>query len=88
MGYEATKAAIESSFAQTGLDYIDLYVIFSLLVFTFVCTFLLFYSHLIHASKKLARSQALVLIILTLQVSRARTIWRQSCTKWHLEGSP
>lgn len=24
MGYEKTKAAIESSFAQTGLDYIDL----------------------------------------------------------------
>ena len=28
MGYEKTKAAIESSFAQTKLDYIDLYVIF------------------------------------------------------------
>lgn len=26
MGYEATKAAIESSFKQTGLDYIDLCV--------------------------------------------------------------
>lgn len=24
MGYEATKASIESSFKQTGLDYIDL----------------------------------------------------------------
>ena len=27
MGYDATKAAIESSFKQTGLDYIDLYLI-------------------------------------------------------------
>ncbi|KAL9628255.1 MAG: hypothetical protein Q9164_007345, partial [Protoblastenia rupestris] len=27
MGYEATKAAIESSFTQTGLEYIDLYLI-------------------------------------------------------------
>jgi len=26
MGYEQTKASIESSFKQTGLDYIDLYV--------------------------------------------------------------
>lgn len=25
MGYEQTKASIESSFKQTGLDYIDLY---------------------------------------------------------------
>ena len=25
MGYERTKASIESSFKQTGLDYIDLY---------------------------------------------------------------
>ncbi|KAL9125956.1 MAG: hypothetical protein Q9217_004916 [Psora testacea] len=29
MGYEATKASIESSFKQTGLDYIDLYLIHS-----------------------------------------------------------
>ena len=27
MGYDATKASIESSFKQTGLDYIDLYLI-------------------------------------------------------------
>ncbi|KAL8997307.1 MAG: hypothetical protein Q9169_003399 [Polycauliona sp. 2 TL-2023] len=27
MGYEATKAAIKSSFSQTGLEYIDLYLI-------------------------------------------------------------
>ena len=25
MGYESTKASIESTFKQTGLDYIDLY---------------------------------------------------------------
>ena len=30
MGYEETKASIESSFKQTGLDYIDLYVCFLL----------------------------------------------------------
>ena len=29
MGYEATKASIASSFAQTGLEYIDLYLIHS-----------------------------------------------------------
>jgi diketogulonate reductase-like aldo/keto reductase len=27
MGYEATKSAIESTFKQTGLDYIDLSVV-------------------------------------------------------------
>ncbi|KAG8533634.1 uncharacterized protein KY384_001375 [Bacidia gigantensis] len=27
MGYDATKAAIQSSFSQTGLDYIDLYLV-------------------------------------------------------------
>lgn len=26
MGYHATKEAIRSTFAQTGLDYVDLYV--------------------------------------------------------------
>ena len=29
MGYEATKASIQSSFTQTGLEYIDLYLIHS-----------------------------------------------------------
>lgn len=27
MGYDATKKAIEGSFAQTGLEYIDLYIL-------------------------------------------------------------
>lgn len=30
MGYEKTKAAIDSSFEQTGLDYIDLYAFYPL----------------------------------------------------------
>jgi diketogulonate reductase-like aldo/keto reductase len=34
MGYEGTKASIESSFKQTGLDYIDLCVLCCLSRFT------------------------------------------------------
>ena len=29
MGYDATKSYIASSFAQTGLEYVDLYLIHS-----------------------------------------------------------